>query len=93
MARVTCRRRSDGIFEIVPPTPWQRFLSTFRSLFISLGVVGGALLAAVLYTTSGIQSVLLAGVCVAGVAAFWRSGQYGPPVPSRSERPERRSAP
>jgi hypothetical protein len=73
MAPVTYRRRPDGICEIVPPTPLQRFLFDFRSAFVAMGLLGALTVVAAAYALLGI-SVLVVTASAAVGFMLWRRG-------------------
>jgi hypothetical protein len=88
MARVTCRRRPDGITEIVPPAAWQRFASDFRSAFIAVGVIVATVVSSVLHTLIGVVPTLVALGCAAAGAVLWRRDRTArrPATPGAAHR-------
>lgn len=73
MAPVTYRHRPDGIVEIVPPTPLQRFLFDFRSVFLAMGLLGALTVIAAAYALLGISVLIVTAVAAAGLV-LWRRG-------------------
>jgi hypothetical protein len=74
MAPVTCRRRPDGLVEIVPPSALQRFVSDFRSALVAMGLLGLLTVVAAAYALVG-SPVLLVVACAAIALALWQRGK------------------
>ena len=91
MAPVTCRRRHDGIVEIVPPTALQRFMADFRSAFVAMGVLGLLTVVAAAYALLG-PPVLIVVVCAGIATALWQRGKRLDRAAAAAHRPQRRSA-
>ena len=90
MAPVICRRRPDGIVEIVPPTALQRFVSDFRGALVTLAVLGVLSAFAGLYAIVGAPVLFAATVAGAFALGLWlhrrRRAQTANAVLARTQR-------
>jgi hypothetical protein len=74
MARVSYRRRNDGILEIVRPHPWQRLTPALRAAVAVVVLVVAGAAGVGLYVAVGGPFLLFAG-CAVLVAVLLKTGK------------------
>jgi hypothetical protein len=92
MAPVTCRRRRDGIVEIVPPTALQRFFFDFRSAFVAMALLAALTVTAAAYALLGPAVLLVVVGAALGFALRQRGRSRQRAAAAAAHRPQRRSA-